>query len=128
MNESLIQENNNNEEELEAAVNETNLPSQTPQADTPPSYHHFPQTNRHISSSSIHNITELLGSKFWQEANWLDIVCEVLFHVKRRNTTIEFEIYAGVVQFISCMYVLPVIPEQMVNAGYDPDSSYVVTV
>jgi hypothetical protein len=79
-------------------------------------------------SNSIHNITELLGSKFWEEANWLDIVCEVLFHIKRRNTTIESEIFGGIVQFVSCMYVLPVIPEQMVKAGYDPNSSYAVTV
>lgn len=73
-------------------------------------------------------VRDLLGRKFWEEANWIDIVCEVLFHIKRRNTTIQFEIYAGIVQFISCMYVLPVIPEQMINAGYHPDSSYVVTV
>jgi hypothetical protein len=86
------------------------------------------RSSRASISDSVKNITELLGSKFWEEANWLDIVCEVLFHIKRRNTTIEYEVYAGIVQFISCMYVLPVIPEQMVNAGYDPDSSYAVTV
>jgi hypothetical protein len=91
--------------------------------DPPPSRTALPSI-----SNSIHNITELLGSKFWEEANWLDIVCEVLFHIKRRNTTIEHEIFGGIVQFVSCMYVLPVIPEQMVNAGYDPDSSYAVTV
>jgi hypothetical protein len=86
------------------------------------------RASRTSISNSIHNITQLLGIKFWEEANWFDVVCEVLFHIKRRNTTIEHEVYAGIVQFISCMYVLPVIPEQMVNAGYDPDSSYSVTV
>ena len=77
--------------------------------------------------ASYHTITELLGHKFWEEANWIEIVCEVLFHIKRRETTISLEIYAGLIQFVSCMYVLPVIPGQLLNAGYDEDSTYVVT-
>ena len=77
---------------------------------------------------SFHNVTELLGNKFWEEANWIEIVCEVLFHIKRRETTISLEIYTGFIQFVSCMYVLPVIPGQLLNAGYDEDATYVVTV
>jgi hypothetical protein len=73
-------------------------------------------------------VRDLLGRKFWEEANWMEVVCEVLFHIKRRETTIDREIYCGVVQFISCLYILPVLPHQMENAGYELRSTYVVTV
>jgi hypothetical protein len=73
-------------------------------------------------------VRDLLGRKFWEEANWVEVVCEVLFHIKRRETTIYREIYCGVVQFISCLYILPVLPHQMENAGYELRSTYVVTV
>jgi hypothetical protein len=73
-------------------------------------------------------VRDLLGRKFWEEANWVEVVCEVLFHIKRRETTINKEIYCGVIQFISCLYILPVLPHQMENAGYDLRSTYVVTV
>jgi hypothetical protein len=74
------------------------------------------------------DVRELLGRKFWEEANPLEIVCEVLFHIKRRGTTIEKEVYCGLIQFISCLYILPVLPHQMENAGYDLRTTYVVTV
>ncbi len=73
-------------------------------------------------------IRSLLDRKFWEEANWIERVCEVLFHIKRRETTIEREIYCGFVQFISCLYILPVLPLQLEKAGYDLRSTYVVTV
>lgn len=37
------------------------------------------------------------------------------------------EIYTGVIQFISCLYVLPVVPFQMKRAGYDEASSVIAT-
>ena len=37
------------------------------------------------------------------------------------------EIYTGVVQFISCLYVLPVVPFQMQRCGYDSYSSIIAT-
>ena len=33
----------------------------------------------------------------------------------------------GVIQFISCLYVLPVVPFQMARAGYDETSSIIAT-
>mmetsp|Transcript_15415 Transcript_15415/g.23251 ORF Transcript_15415/g.23251 Transcript_15415/m.23251 type:complete len:552 (+) Transcript_15415:87-1742(+) len=79
------------------------------------------------ANPAYNNITDLLDNKFWEEANWVDIVCEVLFHIKRRKTTIPQEVFTGIIQFISCMYVLPVVPNQLSNAGYDMEASYVVT-
>jgi hypothetical protein len=78
--------------------------------------------------AEFHTITELLGNKFWEESNWFEIACEVLFHIKRRQTTVSLEIYTGLIQFVSCMYILPVIPDQLLNAGYDKEATYVVTV
>ena len=54
-------------------------------------------------------------------------LCEELFHVRKRKTTIRREIILGVVQWISCLYVLPVVPEQMHRAHYEPVSSIVAT-
>jgi hypothetical protein len=83
--------------------------------------------NEQISGELKQDVRELLGRKFWEEANSLEIVCEVLFHIKRRETTIQKEIYCGLIQFISCLYILPVLPHQMENAGYDLKTTYVVT-
>ncbi len=37
------------------------------------------------------------------------------------------EIYTGVIQWISCLYVLPVVPFQMERCGYDGPSTIVAT-
>ena len=37
------------------------------------------------------------------------------------------EFYTGVIQFISCLYVLPVVPFQMKRAGYDEEVSIIAT-
>ena len=44
------------------------------------------------------------------------------FKLERRRVTVRSELYAGLMHFVSCLYVLPVIPQQMKNAGYDPRS------
>lgn len=58
---------------------------------------------------------------------WLQDLVEYVFKVKKRKTTIELEIYTGVIQFISCLYVLPVVPYQMKRVGYDETSSVIAT-
>lgn len=58
---------------------------------------------------------------------WLQNAVEYFFKVKKRNTTIELEVYTGIIQFISCMYVLPVVPYQMKRVGYDETSSVIAT-
>jgi hypothetical protein len=74
------------------------------------------------------DVRELIRKKFWEEANPIEYVLEVLFHIQRRDTTIQREVYCGLIQFISCLYILPVLPHQMENAGYDLKTTYVVTV
>jgi xanthine/uracil/vitamin C permease (AzgA family) len=37
------------------------------------------------------------------------------------------EAYCGVIQFISCLYVLPVVPYQMKRVGYDETGSIIAT-
>ena len=51
--------------------------------------------------------------------DWLHNAAEYFFKAKKRNTTIELEVYTGIIQFISCMYVLPKVPYQMKHVGYD---------
>ena len=58
----------------------------------------------------------------------VDSVLEKLFHIKARGTTWEMECFCGFVQFVSCMYVLPVVPAQLSRAGFDDTKTVVVTV
>ena len=51
--------------------------------------------------------------------------CEILFKVKERNSTIRYEIYYGLIHFISCLYILAVIPQQLSKAGYNVDYTVV---
>lgn len=37
------------------------------------------------------------------------------------------EVYCGLIQFISCLYVLPVVPYQMKRVGYDETASIIAT-
>lgn len=62
----------------------------------------------------------------WQQlaqwrASWLASLSESLefyFQLADRGTTIEKELYAGFVQFVSCIYILPVVSRQLESAGY----------
>lgn len=56
---------------------------------------------------------------------WLMI--DKYFLIRERGTTIKNEFYTGIIQFISCLYVLPVVPQQMARAAYDRESSIVAT-
>ena len=49
------------------------------------------------------------------------------FEITERNTSVQSEIICGFVQFFSCLYVLPVVPEQMNLAGYNKNSTIVAT-
>lgn len=59
--------------------------------------------------------------------DWVYAMTERVFKIKKRGTTIELEIYTGIVQFISCLYVLPVVPYQMKRVGYDETASIIAT-
>lgn len=58
---------------------------------------------------------------------WLCKALEPIFKIQKRHTTIELEVYTGIVQFISCLYVLPVVPYQMKRVGYDETASIIAT-
>lgn len=59
--------------------------------------------------------------------NHADYVCEEIFHCKKRGSSAFKEVMLGLVQFISCVYILPVVPEQLEKAGYERVSSIVST-
>jgi hypothetical protein len=89
-------------------------------------------------------IASFVEHKEWHNANCYDELLEVLFRIHERKTSVNLEVYAGVIQFISCkhilalhppypsccgvgMYVLPVIPQKMESAGYNKDITFAVT-
>jgi hypothetical protein len=49
---------------------------------------------------------KLFSSEFWKSPQFFEDFCEILFHIKKRKTTIRLEIYCGVIQFISCMIII----------------------
>lgn len=80
----------------------------------------------HSSSSglpkSIQHVKDII------EDRDVDSILEKLFHLRRRETTWRRECVCGFIQFISCMYVLPVVPAQLSRAGFDDTKTVVVTV
>ena len=62
---------------------------------------------------------ELMDKSYWTQSTYLEDFCDIMFYVKRRNTTIRQECYCGLIQFLSCLYVLVVIPAQMADVKYD---------
>lgn len=69
----------------------------------------------------------LFSLEFYRHPKAIENAVEIIFHVKKHNTTIGKELYLGVIQFISCLYVLPVIPVQLSLAGYSKTETVVVT-
>lgn len=80
----------------------------------PPSRLTYAERHRH--QSQIQMLTDI---EFYKQDNFIEELCEVLFKLKRRDTTIGAEVYYGVIHFISCLYVLAVVPQQMTAAGYN---------
>lgn len=76
------------------------------------------------SSSRLH---ELFSMEFYRRENWIAELCEILFKVKARGSSISLEIYFGVIHFVSCSYALVVIPQQLIKAGYPSRPSVVTT-
>lgn len=61
----------------------------------------------------------LANPEFYSQANCMEELCEVLFKLKRRGATIQGELYFGLIHYISCLYILAVVPQQLQSAGYD---------
>lgn len=83
----------------------------------------IPLTKR---KSSIYRFVE---ERPWERSDsWHSELLEVLFKIDERESSVKNEIYGGMVQFIACMYFLPVIPQKMEAAGYNTDNTFVVSV
>ena len=64
---------------------------------------------------------------YYQQQNWFEEMCEILFKIKQRGTTIKLEVQLGFIHFISCFYCLAVVPQQLSAAGYNSRHTIVST-
>ena len=89
-----------------------------------------------VENNPIHGISDSHGHDEEEPAPYVrspglmgkfEDLCEDLFHIRKRGTTIRKEAILGVIQWISCLYVLPVVPEQLHRAHYEAVSSIVAT-
>lgn len=64
-------------------------------------------------------IGDLATVNFYKQEHWFTELCEILFKVKERGSSVQMEIYYGFIHFISCLYILAVAPQQLAKAGYD---------
>lgn len=82
-----------------------------------------------IDASQLRGLSriDLIGSEFYQREDWVEKFFEILFKIQSRGTTVNKEVYFGLVHFISCAYVLVVVPSQLARVGY-PYSETVVAV
>jgi adenine/guanine/hypoxanthine permease len=78
------------------------------------------QSNRARST-----IETLVDAKFYKQEDWVENLFELLFKIKKRGTTVKAELYYGIIHFISCFYVMAVIPQQLSAAGYDGQTTVV---
>ena len=65
------------------------------------------------------SLRDITTREFYQKEGWFEGLCEALFKIKGRNVTIGSEVYNGVIHFISCLFCLAVVPQQLSGAGYN---------
>ena len=70
-------------------------------------------------------LNDLVTSEFYNRENWFEEMCEVLFKINGRGTTIKAELYFGVIHFISCFYCIAVVPQILSDSKYDPKATAV---
>jgi hypothetical protein len=106
------------------------LPQQDDTENAIPSDNHDVAHHEHTKSSwqlpsflQFHN----LPAPVQFVLNEAEYTCEEIFHCKKRGTTVSKEVMLGFVQFISCLYILPVVPDQLAKAGYDRTPTIVST-
>lgn len=58
---------------------------------------------------------------------WCYELLEPIFKLRHRKVTVESEFLCGLIQFVSCLYVLPVVPNQMARVGYMADPTITAT-
>jgi AGZA family xanthine/uracil permease-like MFS transporter len=71
------------------------------------------------------SLAQLAKPEFYKQDNWIYNAFEILFKLERRQTTIGAECWYGLLHFVSCLYCMAVIPQQMTNAGYDRTTNIV---
>lgn len=76
------------------------------------------------SSSVKKSVYEYVFPKYMR---WFEDYLKFIFKLERRNVTIWSETFAGIVHFVSCLYVLPIVPQQLSTAGYPLTSTAVLT-
>ena len=89
-----------------------------------------PGSERGTIGSIMSNKTtrgDLLTQEFYKRESWVDDGFEVLFKIKERETSIGNEVYCGLIHFISCLYCLAVVPQQLKSCGYSPRNTVVST-
>lgn len=82
-----------------------------------------------VISSTKHkrsSVVSLLNPKLYKQENWLEEVLEALFHLKRRKTNAYNEIYCGFIHYMSSLYCLTVVPQQLKKADYESYPTIIV--
>lgn len=79
--------------------------------------------------SSTGTMSDLMEPNFYNRSHrlWVPDVFEILFELKGRGTTIKAEVYFGLIHFVSCFYVLAVVPSIMSASGYSKANIFTVT-
>lgn len=98
--------------DLNQSLNESSSPPWVDQSKVSEVNQNKPDLQRTLT------LTALADKEFYKRDDWFYTLCDILFKLKRRNTTVEAEVYYGLIHYISCLYCLAVIPQQLKNAGY----------
>jgi hypothetical protein len=72
------------------------------------------------------SLSQMMTIEFYKRPvdSWFVELCEGLFKIRIRGSTIKAEIYYGLIHYISCFYCLAVIPPLMKPVGYDSGSLF----
>jgi hypothetical protein len=70
--------------------------------DTPSSSDQLETTPTSKTPKRKSRIASFVEQKEWHNANCYDELLEVLFRINERKSSVNLEVYAGVIQFISC--------------------------
>ncbi|RYH30183.1 NCS2 family permease [archaeon] len=89
----------------------------TPNKDDNRQAYPAPSTDNTVNTRAS-TLQDLTNPNFYHRDNWFEDMCEILFKLSRRNTTIKAEVYYGFIHYISCLYCLAVVPQQLSGAGY----------
>jgi hypothetical protein len=75
------------------------------------------------------SIAHMMKPEFYRRpvSEWISELCEGLFKVRIRGSTIRAEIYFGFIHYISCFYCLAVIPNIMSSVGYASGPTFTIT-